>query len=52
LAFGSWLEQFREDAVLSTAETAAERLNGSPEILPETQKTLKAWRLKLKAKGQ
>jgi hypothetical protein len=51
LAFGSWLEQFR-DAVLSTAETAAGRLNGSAKILPETKKTLKAWRLKLKAKGQ
>jgi hypothetical protein len=30
---------------------AAGRLNGCPEILPETEKTLKAWRLKLKAKG-
>jgi hypothetical protein len=50
LALGSWLEQFR-DAVLSTTETAAGRL-GSPEILPETEKTLKAWRLKLEAKGQ
>jgi hypothetical protein len=51
LALSSWLEQFR-DAVLSTAETAAGRLNGSPKILPETKKTLKAWKLKLKAKGQ